>query len=152
MVYMNNSELWAQGSRCYEELRVVDDMNDSGYHELKALDALNSVRLWLTWTTPGCKPRALKAINNSGLWMAWTTLGCGLNALDTTNNSRLWLTWTTLGCELRALDAMNNLGLWLTWMTLGRELRALDAINSSSCGWNELLLLVSLRLKMLWTT
>ena len=27
---MNDSKSWAQGSRCYEQLKVVDDMNDSG--------------------------------------------------------------------------------------------------------------------------
>ena len=26
---MNNSRLWAQGFRCYEQLRIVDDMNES---------------------------------------------------------------------------------------------------------------------------
>ena len=35
--------LWvAQGSRFYEQLRVMDDMNNSGSRELKALDAMNS--------------------------------------------------------------------------------------------------------------
>ena len=29
MDYMNNSRLWAQGSKFYEQLRVVVDMNDS---------------------------------------------------------------------------------------------------------------------------
>ena len=28
MVDMNDSRLWAQGSRCYEQLRVVDNIND----------------------------------------------------------------------------------------------------------------------------
>ena len=27
---MNNFGLWAQGSNCYEQLKVVVDMNDSG--------------------------------------------------------------------------------------------------------------------------
>ena len=26
---MNDSKLWAQGSRFYEQLRIVDDINDS---------------------------------------------------------------------------------------------------------------------------
>ena len=64
---MNDSESWAQGFRCYEQLKVVDDMsyfgswaqgfgyyeqhrvvedmNDLGSHELRPLDALNSLRL-----------------------------------------------------------------------------------------------------------
>ena len=32
---------WAQGSRCYEQLKVVDDMNDSGSSELKPIDTMN---------------------------------------------------------------------------------------------------------------
>ena len=37
---MNNSKSWAQGSRFYEQLRIVDDMNDT------------SSRPLLTWKTP----------------------------------------------------------------------------------------------------
>ena len=33
--------LLAQGSRCYELLKFIDDVNDSGSHELKPLDAMN---------------------------------------------------------------------------------------------------------------
>ena len=52
---MNKSRLWMisyfrscdQGSECYEQLRVVDDMNDSRSHELKPLDSMNSSRLWM---------------------------------------------------------------------------------------------------------
>ena len=32
----------AQGSRFYELLRVIDDINNSGSHELRPLDAMNS--------------------------------------------------------------------------------------------------------------
>ena len=32
---------WAQGSRCYEQLKVTDDMNDSGSCEIKPLYAMN---------------------------------------------------------------------------------------------------------------
>ena len=42
---MNASMLLAQGSTCYEQLRVVDDMNDLGSCELQSLDALNSSTL-----------------------------------------------------------------------------------------------------------
>ena len=69
----------------------MDDMNDS-CHELKALDTMISLGLWLTWLTTSRK----------------------LKALDVMIISRLWLTWTTPGCDLRALDAMNNLGLLIT--------------------------------------
>ena len=93
---------WAQTSICYEQLKLVDDMNDS----------------W-SWAM------ALNFMNCIGLWMTWTTLGSELRALDATNNSGLWLTWTTPSCELSILDVINSLKVWMTWTTLGRELRSL---------------------------
>ena len=42
LIDMNDSMLSAQGSRCYEQLRVVDDMNDLESHELRPLDAMNN--------------------------------------------------------------------------------------------------------------
>ena len=39
---MNDSMWWAQGSRCYEQLKVVNDMNNLGSRELSPLDAMNS--------------------------------------------------------------------------------------------------------------
>ena len=41
MDYMSYYGLWAQGSKWYEQLKVVDDMNDLGSHELKPLDVIN---------------------------------------------------------------------------------------------------------------
>ena len=41
----NNSMLWALGSRCYDKLKVVDDMNDSRSRELKPLDDMNNLGL-----------------------------------------------------------------------------------------------------------
>ena len=38
----------AQGSRSYEQLRVVDDMDDLGSSELRSLNAMNCSGLWLT--------------------------------------------------------------------------------------------------------
>ena len=42
---MNDSLLSTQGSRSYEELTVVDYMNDLGSRDLQTLDVLNSSRL-----------------------------------------------------------------------------------------------------------
>ena len=39
----------------------MDDMNDLGSHELKALDAINSSRLYFTSTTLGRELKALDA-------------------------------------------------------------------------------------------
>ena len=110
---MNNSRFWVMSySRlsaysfwCYEELRVLEDMNELGSHELKPLydeqlrvvDDMNDSWLWAM---------VLNSMKNIGLWMKWMTLGSEYKALDDTNNSRSWLTWTTLGHELNILDAM----------------------------------------------
>ena len=45
VIDMNDFMLSAQGSRCYEQLRVVDDMNGLGSYGLRSLDALNSSKL-----------------------------------------------------------------------------------------------------------
>ena len=42
--------------------------------------------------TPSSELRALDAMNSLGLWLTRTTLGHGLNALDAMNNSRLHMT------------------------------------------------------------
>ena len=38
---MNDSGSQAQGSRFYEQLRVVDDINDSRSYEFRPRDAMN---------------------------------------------------------------------------------------------------------------
>ena len=46
MIYFKS---WNQSSRFYKELKVMDDMNDSGSHELKPLDTMNYSGLWMIW-------------------------------------------------------------------------------------------------------
>ena len=48
---MNKSRLLAQGSRFYEQLKFVADVNNLRSSELKSLDAMNSSGLWMTSTT-----------------------------------------------------------------------------------------------------
>ena len=38
---MNDYRLWAQGSKYYEQLKVMDDMIELGSQKLKPLDAMN---------------------------------------------------------------------------------------------------------------
>ena len=52
---MNDSESWAQGFRCYEQLKVVVDIKYSG--------------LWMTWATSSCEVKALDSMNSLGLWI-----------------------------------------------------------------------------------
>ena len=70
MVDIKDSKYWAEGFRYYEKVRVVNDINHFGC-ELKALDAMKSFHLWLTWTTPSHEHKALDAMNNLGLSMTW---------------------------------------------------------------------------------
>ena len=89
MIDINGFESWAQGSKCYEQLRVVDDMcyskswaqgygcfeqlnivdgiNDLGSHELTPLYAMNNLGLRMTLMILGPKPMTLIAMNNSEL-------------------------------------------------------------------------------------
>ena len=86
---MNTSGLWmtlivwvrTQGSKCYQHLRVSNDMNDSGSHELKAPDAMNNSRLWMMWTIMSHEHKTLVVINRSRLWMTSITPSCLLRAL-----------------------------------------------------------------------
>ena len=66
---MNNLRLRAQGSRCYEQLKVMDDMNSSGCCELKPQDDMNNSWLRMILMILGCELISLIAINSSNLWM-----------------------------------------------------------------------------------
>ena len=120
---------WAQGTKYYEQLKLWLIWTTQG-HVIKALDAMNSLVLHMTWTTLGSNEiRALDVINNSKLWMIWTSRDRDLKGLDAMNSSGLWMTWTNLGREFRGLKAMNNSRVRMTRMTPVRVLRALDFMN-----------------------
>ena len=78
---MNDSGLWAQGFRWFEQLRTMDDVNDLGSHEIKALVAMKSSWLQITWMTPGYELRAQNSITSLGLLMISMTRGHVLKAL-----------------------------------------------------------------------
>ena len=44
---MNDSWSCANGFKFYEQLRVVDDMNDYKSHEFGHLDAMKSLGVWM---------------------------------------------------------------------------------------------------------
>ena len=53
---MNDSRSWAQGSKYYEQLKVMDDMSYIGSwaqlgHELNHVDAMNALGLWMIQMT-----------------------------------------------------------------------------------------------------
>ena len=104
---------WAQRSRCYEQRKVMDDMNDMNDfgHELRALDVMKNSGLWMTWMTLGWAQRLRcfeqhKVVDDKNNYRSRE-----LRPLDSMNISRLRMIWTILGRELKVLDAMNSLGL-----------------------------------------
>ena len=66
---MKDFESCAKGSRCYEQLRVLDDMNESRSSYLMALNAINNSRSRITRMILGYEPMTLNAMNSSGLYM-----------------------------------------------------------------------------------
>ena len=69
VVDMNDFSSWAQGSGCYEQLKVVDDMNDLESRELRPQDTMNNLELWIIWMILGRELMALISMNSSGLWI-----------------------------------------------------------------------------------
>ena len=55
---MNDYCSWELGFKRYEHLKVMDDRTTHG-RELKSLDDMNNLGLWLTWTSLGHEIRAL---------------------------------------------------------------------------------------------
>ena len=95
---MNDSGSWAQDSRCYEQLNIMGDMNDLGCHELKPLNAMSSLGLWMIWMILHHELRVVDDMNDSRSWA---------------HNSRYYeqlmvVVDMTQGCELNALDAMSS--------------------------------------------
>ena len=166
--------LWAKASRCYEQLRVVDDMNDStsrakggGWHEW--LWVMSS-RLKILWITQGCGWYEWLWVVNSRLWMLWAAQSCRCY-------ERLRIPWaqaTRYYEQLRATDNMNDSWSWTYGFNfyeyikdvdnitiLGRELTAQDVMNSprlmmtwptSGHGLRGLNAMNSSGLLMTWTT
>ena len=79
-----NVVLLSQVSRCYKQVKIVDDMNDSGSHEIKPLNAMNRSRLWKHE-----RLQVVSSMNSLRLWMTWTPQDLELWDLDVKNNSRV---------------------------------------------------------------
>ena len=92
MANVNNFGSRAQGSRCYEQLTVVDDVNDSVSRDLKPPDAMNSSGLRIISMILGREPMSPNAMNNSRLRMKLKTSIHEVKALDAIKSSELWMT------------------------------------------------------------
>ena len=134
---MNDSESWAQGFRCYEKLGIKMTWMTPGpwsqgsrfYEKFKAIDDMKDF---------GCGHRALNAMNSLGLFMTWMTLGRVLRAPDAMKTqgygcfkqlSIMNYMNDLISHELRPLYAMSSLGLWMIWMILHHEQRVVDDMN-----------------------
>ena len=60
---MNLSMLWAHSFGCYEQLKVIDDMNNLESYELGPLGDMNNPGLWMIWTIIDDDPKALNVMN-----------------------------------------------------------------------------------------
>ena len=60
----------------------MDDMNNLGCRELRLLDAMNHSRLLSLWKILHHELKPLNAIKGLGLWMTLKTLGCEVEALE----------------------------------------------------------------------
>ena len=144
---MCHSGSWAQGYGFFEKLSIVNDMKDLISRELRPLDVMSSLGLWMIWMILDHELRVvddMNDMNDSKLWAhnsrydeqlkvvvdmndfeSWPQ-DCGcyeqLRVVDGMNDSKSY--------ELRPHDTMNNLELWIIWMILGRELMALISMNS----------------------
>ena len=76
--------LLSQVSRCYKQVKVVDDMNDSRSHEIRPLNAMNRSGL-----RKHERLQVVSFMNSLRLWITWTPQDLELWDLDVKNNSRV---------------------------------------------------------------
>ena len=136
---------WPQGYVCFEQLRIMNDMNDLISCELRPLDVVSSLGLWMIWMILHHELRAMDDMNDSELWVQNSRYSKQLKVVVSMNDSGLWAQgskWydklkvvdnmNDLGSyELRPQDTMNNLEIWIIWMILCLELMALISMNNS---------------------
>ena len=65
---MCHSGSWAQGYGYFEKLNIVNDMNDLISRELRPLDAMSSLGLWMISMILSHELRVVDDMNNSELW------------------------------------------------------------------------------------
>ena len=69
---MSYSESEAQGSGCYEQPRIMNNMKNSRSYELRPLDSMNGLRIWLTWMSTSHEHKALDTLKHLELQMIRT--------------------------------------------------------------------------------
>ena len=101
------SESWAQGCRCFEQLNIMDDMNDLGSRELRP--------------------------SSSGLYMIWMIQHHDLRVVDDMNDFGSWAHGSRYYVQIKVVVDMNNLGLWVQGSGCYEQLKAMDDMNNSGC-------------------
>ena len=142
---MCHSESWAQGYGCFKQLSIVNDMNDMISYELRPLDAMSNLRLWMIWMILCNELRGVDDMNDFELWAHNSRYYEQLKVVVDMNDFESWAQGSGCYEQLRVVNDMNdsrsrelgpqytinNLELWVLWMILGYELMALISMNSS---------------------
>ena len=142
---MCHSRSWAQGYGFFERLSSVNDMNDLISCELRPLDAISSLGLWMIWMILCHELRVVDDMNDSELWAHDSRYYEQLKVVVDMNDFGSWAKGSGCSEQLRVIDDMNDLGsrelrpqdtmknleLWIIWMILGHELMAIISTNSS---------------------
>ena len=132
---MCHSRSRAQGYGCFEQLSIVNDMNDLISSKLRPLDALSSLGLWMIWMILRHELRVLDVMNDwvmsSWLKILWTAQGCGWHEWLRVMSLRLWMLWAAQSCrwyerlrilwaqatiyyeQLIVMSTMNDSWLWV---------------------------------------
>ena len=127
--------LWAWSSRCYKQIRVVDDMNDSWlwaygskfYEQLRYVHNMNDFKSWAQGLKWNEELRFVIDMNDFGSWPQHFKCYEQLKVVDDMSYSGSLA--QSFGCheqlkveddmndlgslELGPLDGMNNLGVWM---------------------------------------
>ena len=135
----------AQVYGCFQQLSIVNDMNDFISHELRPLEALSRLGLWMIWMILRHELRVVDGMNDYKLWAHNSRYYEQLKAVADMNDFGSWAQGSGCYEQLRLIDDMNNLGshelkpqytrnkleLWVLWTILRCELMTLISINSS---------------------
>ena len=81
-------------------------------HQLKALDAMNNLRLGVKINDSGSRAQAFRDYEQLKPMVDMKHSSHELRDLDVMHSLGLWL--MTLGHELKVLDDISKFGLWLT--------------------------------------
>ena len=109
---MNDSRSCAYSSRCYEQLKAMDDMCHSGswaqgYGCFERLSIVNDMNYLISREL-----RPLDTMSNLGLCMILMIMCHHLRVVDDMNDSEFWAHNSWYYEQLKAVVDMNDFGSW----------------------------------------